>query len=63
MSDYYSVTVRVLFGVIANSQEEAEELADSLCPIDDAPVQATISIDAYRTPNQADHIRAKAANN
>lgn len=62
MADYYSVTVRASFGVLADSQEEAERLAKELCPMDEAPKRSNVQHDAYRTPNQADYIKQEAVN-
>lgn len=64
MSDYYSITVRVCFGVLADSTEEAEQLASQLVDgmTDDTPSTARASVDAYRTLNQADYIKREAVN-
>lgn len=62
MSDYYAVSVCVEFGLIANSLEEAEEMARKLVPLDDVPARAMVSIDAYLTPNQSDRIKRYALN-
>lgn len=62
MADYYAITVRATFGVLADSQEEAERIAQELCPMDDAPARANISHDAHLTPNQADYIKNEAVN-
>lgn len=64
MSDYYSIDVIVRFGVLADSREEAERLAAELAGFDesDIPARAYFSIDAYRTPNQADYLKAEAVN-
>lgn len=62
MSHYYAVSVRVEFGVIANSLEEAEEIGRKLVPLDDVPARVTVRTDAYLTPNQADRIKRYALN-
>lgn len=62
MADYYSVTVKATFGVLASSRAEAEDLARKLVPMDEAPVRASLSYDAYLTPNQADYLKRTAAN-
>jgi hypothetical protein len=62
MSDYYAVSVRVEFGVIASSEEEAEEMARELVPIDDVPARAIASTEVYLTPNQSDQIKRYAVN-
>lgn len=63
MADYYSVSVRASFGVLADSQEEAEEIARSILPDEDEyPVSANVMVDAYLTPNQSDDIKRWAVN-
>jgi hypothetical protein len=62
MSDNYSISVRVNFSVLADSIEEAEEIAKELLQFDNVPRQATVRVDAYYTPNQSDHIKSYAAN-
>lgn len=62
MPDYYSITVRATFGVLADSQAEAERMAKELCPMDDVPSRAVISHDASITLNQADYIKQQAIN-
>lgn len=63
MADYYSVSVRASFGVLADSQEEAEEIARSMLPGEDEyPARANVQVDAYLTPNQSDDIKRYAEN-
>lgn len=63
MSHYYSITVRATFGVLADDQAEAEQLARQACPTEDFPVRASVSIDAYLTPNQSADLKRDAINN
>jgi len=62
MADNYSVYIRVSFSVLAESLEEAEELAKELCQFDQVPHQATVQVDAYHTPNQSEQIKRYAVN-
>lgn len=64
MSRYYAVTMKVSFGVMADSAEQAERLASDLTEgiSDDIPSRATVSVDAYLTPNQAPYIQRGAVN-
>jgi hypothetical protein len=62
MQNYYSIEIRVRFGVLADSQEDAEEIAQKLVPIDDFPPGADPICDAYLTPNQCASIKKTAVN-
>jgi hypothetical protein len=62
VSDYYSIEIRVRFGVLAESKEEAETIAGNLVEFDDYPPGADPTVDAYLTPNQSDDIKRHAAN-
>jgi len=62
MPDYYAVTVKVTFGVLADSVLEAEQLAEQLCPVEDQPVGSNLSYYAYLTPNQEPRIKREALN-
>lgn len=63
MKHNYSITMRVRFSVLAESEEEAERIATELCDIEDeTPVRARYDIDAYYTPNQSDDIKRDALN-
>lgn len=63
MPDYYSITLRASFGVLADSQEEAEEIARLMLPdFDEYPASAMVSVGAYLTPNQSDDIKRYAEN-
>jgi hypothetical protein len=61
---YYSITVKVSFGVMADSTEDAERIASQLTEgmEDEIPSRAIVSVDAYLTPNQAPYIQREAAN-
>jgi hypothetical protein len=63
MSDYYSITIKVTFGVLADSEEEAERIAIEECDIEhEVPSRACCSTDIYLTPNQSDDIKRGAVN-
>lgn len=62
MKHYFSVTFKVTFGLLAESQQEAEELAKEMLPIDDLKSRMLHNIDAYFTPNQSQSIRFGALN-
>jgi hypothetical protein len=62
MKHYFSVTFKVTFGLMAESQQEAEELAKEMLPIDDLKSRMVHSVDAYFTPNQSQSIRFGALN-
>lgn len=63
MKHYFSITVKVAFGILAESQEEAESLAAGLCDIEnDIPARSLLSVEAYHTPNQSDAIKQNAVN-
>lgn len=63
MADYYSVTFKASFCVLADSQEEAEEIARMMCPDEgEFPIRANPQIDAYLAPNQSDDIKTYAVN-
>ncbi len=63
MSKYHAVTLKVTFGVLADSEAEAERIAAEMLP-DEAeyPARASVSIDAYHTPNQSDNLKRQAVN-
>jgi hypothetical protein len=62
--NYYSITVKVMFGVMADSTEDAESIASSLTDgmEDEIPSRAIVSVDAYLTPNQAPDVQRGAVN-
>ncbi len=62
MSHHFSVSIRVSFSVLAESQEEAEELAKEYCQFDKVPRQSTVLVDAEYTLNQSDRIKSYAVN-
>lgn len=61
---YYAITIRVEFGVIADSNEEAERIASNLTEgmSDEIPITARVVVDAYLTPNQERYIQREAVN-
>jgi hypothetical protein len=50
--------------VMAESTEQAERLASTMTEnmADEIPSRATVSVDAYLTPNQAPYIQSGAVN-
>lgn len=63
MADYYAITVRASFGVLASSHEEAAEIARLMLPdMSDYPISAMVSVDAEKTLNQSDDIKRYAEN-
>jgi len=61
---YYAVSIRVEFGVMADSSEEAERIASKFTEgmAGEIPITARVVVDAYLTPNQARHIQREAVN-
>lgn len=64
MSIYYTVTSQLSFGVLADSQEEAEQIAGKLTAFmeDEMPPRARLSLEVQPTLNQADYIKREAVN-
>lgn len=60
--NYYSVTVRITFGIMAESTIEAENIAKEYCQINEVPRRANIQYNADAAINQAESIRREAAN-
>lgn len=59
---YFNVEIRAHFGVLAESQEEAVELAHKLVPLKDVPPGVMVSHDACLTRNQSANHRQYAVN-
>lgn len=64
MSAYHAVTITICFGVLADSPEEAEQIASELTTgmSDELPARARVSLDAMCTLNQNDYIKREAVN-
>lgn len=63
MKDNYAIQRKVTFSVLADSEEEAESIANSLMPDEDEyPVRANVQIDVCRTLNQSDNCKSYAVN-
>jgi len=52
----------VTFSVLAESQEEAEDLAKELLRFEKVPRSATVSVDAEYTLNQSAQVKRYAVN-
>lgn len=62
MSNYYAITIRASFGLLADSPEEAEALARKLAPTDDLPSGVVASYEADLTRNQLPIFKRCAVN-
>lgn len=59
MADYYEITVTMRFGVVANSKEEAVEIAE----LEAVEGNHELEVDASLTVNQSDELKRSAVNN
>jgi hypothetical protein len=63
MKNNYTIQRRVTFSVLAESETEAETIANDLMPDENEyPVRALVSMDAYYTPNQSEDCKSYAVN-
>ena len=63
MKNNYTIQRRVTFSVLADSETEAESIANDLMPDEDEyPIRAMITTDAYYTPNQSEDCKSYAVN-